>query len=89
MHIIGKASARKPSGTFIEINADGSIIERDTRQCCHCNRHWIVRPGSGAQRGFCYSCSTHVCGRPECMIFCNPFEKQLDQYEKGIIKVLR
>lgn len=77
-------SARKPKGYAIWSFPDKAPIERETLQCCHCGRHWIVVPGSGRKRGFCTKCMQVTCGHAKCDP-CVPVEKQLDMIEKGKI----
>ena len=69
------------------IALDGKCVA-DTLQCCHCNKHFIVEKGSGNRRGFCMHCMGPTCGDYLCDT-CIPFEKKLDLFEKGKIKVLR
>lgn len=64
-------------------NEDGAILIGDqqvasTRQCKHCGSHEVCVPGSGKERGVCLKCGGFVCGRPECMTACIPFEAWLD-----------
>lgn len=80
-------TARKVGGVIISTDLDGNSHEQDTMQCCHCNNHWVVQPGSGTIRGFCTLCNARHCGSPGCME-CLPFEKRMDMYEKGLIKFL-
>lgn len=77
----------RPDGYTIQ-ETGGKPIEADTLQCRHCGRHWIVKPGSGAKRGWCLKCSGPLCGRRDCMTECLPFEKRLELYENGEIAVL-
>lgn len=79
---------RKVNGTVIITGEFGAPVERDTKQCCHCGKHWIVKPGSGTIRGFCPQCNDHVCGDPMCTSACYPYEKRLEDYEKGKLLVL-
>ena len=61
---------------------DGTkLFEGDLRQCCHCQKIWTYKPGSGILRGFCQKCNGHVCGKHTCMTFCYPAEQQLDDLE--------
>lgn len=53
----------------------------DTLMCVHCQKHWIVRPGSGAKRGFCFNCDGVTCGKKMCEENCTPFEKAIEQIE--------
>lgn len=68
-------------GYTIITGPDG-VLERDTLQCCHCNRHYTVRPGSGKRRGWCTLCGSTTCGAAACLP-CVPFEKKLDQIERS------
>ena len=74
-------SVRRPAG-YVEItdpiagNQGG-----DTLQCDHCQKHWIVQPGSGMKRGFCLKCNGPTCGKQRCETRCVPFEKELEQIE--------
>lgn len=47
------------------IALDGKVVAQ-TLSCCHCQAHWVVRPGSGAVRGFCQKCMAPTCGDPAC-----------------------
>lgn len=55
-----------------------------TQQCCHCGNHF--RPMKKF-RAFCRNCMQPTCGNPMCDV-CIPFLAKLEQYEKGIIKVI-
>lgn len=77
-------SERKPSGAII---VEGMHVA-DTLKCVHCGHVWIPIKGSGRVRGWCNSCGGVTCGRAECNA-CYPFEKKLDDYEKGKLKELR
>lgn len=78
----------KPHGTIIITDPDApQEIHRDTLQCCHCQRIWVVEPGSGKQRGFCLKCNQVTCGSKECGE-CVPFEKKIELYEAGKIRIL-
>lgn len=68
-------AASKPSGGIL---VDGQHVA-DTVQCVHCNAHFVMRKGSGVERGWCRNCNGMVCGR-KCAK-CVPFEKKLDQAE--------
>lgn len=82
MHILKHISTR-PKGYTFETTLDGQLIEHDTRQCCHCGKHWQIKPGSGEVRGFCRKCKQYTCGKPTCDS-CRPQEQQLEEMEKGI-----
>jgi len=66
-------------GYLIGVGEFGTV-ERDTLQCCHCNKHYIVQPGSGKRRGWCFNCASTTCGEEGC-IPCIPFEKKLEAFE--------
>ena len=55
----------------------------ETLQCVHCGMHWDRIPGSGIQRGFCLKCHGVLCGKPQCMSECKPFEQWLEEVERG------
>ena len=67
-------------GYLIITSPDGTL-EADTLQCVHCNKHYIVKPGSGKRRGWCTLCSGTTCGSNLCNT-CIPFEKKLDEFER-------
>lgn len=78
--LLGRGDAHsvlRPHGHII-IVGDGPVIEADTLQCVHCGGHFIVRPGSGRQRGFCMRCNGVTCGHESCNA-CNPFQKLVDE----------
>lgn len=63
----------KGTGGYIRVdNPEGPPLERDTMQCVHCEKHWIVEPGSGKHRGWCLKCNGPVCGAHFCMTTCRP-----------------
>lgn len=78
---------RKPKGYIIETDIYGCVNEADTNQCCHCGNHFRIIKGSGKKRGFCLKCMQTTCGKLKCDI-CYPFEKKLEEYEKGKRKIL-
>lgn len=83
-----KHSARKPDGCSIITDPSMSCaVHQDTVQCCHCDAHYAVDPGSGSTRGFCMSCMAPTCGGDACCT-CIPFEKKLAMYERGDIASL-
>lgn len=75
----------KEHGTAIytAIEAD-RVTEFRTLQCCHCGRHWMVIPGSGAKRGYCTRCGDVTCG-PDCLLAnkCVPQDLMLSNLEAG------
>ena len=66
---------------YLLITGPEGTTERDGLQCCHCNAHYVVRPGSGKARGWCLMCSAPTCGKPGC-VPCIPFEKKLEAFER-------
>ncbi len=54
-----------------------------TKQCCHCGKHFMMIKGSGKLRGFCLKCRKITCGCVECCT-CVPYEKQIENLEKGL-----
>lgn len=77
------STAGRPAGHTEITWDDGRKVEGDTLQCAHCGQHWIVRPGSGRQRGWCLKCSGPLCGKQGCLERCYPMEKRLDDAEAG------
>ena len=55
----------------------GQEARGDMLQCVHGGEHWVVRPGSGITRGFCFNCNGPTCGSPKCDQ-CLPFEKAME-----------
>lgn len=55
----------------------------DTLQCAHCGAHWVPIPGSGRARGFCLSCDGVTCGQRPCETRCVPYEKMIEDAERG------
>ncbi len=74
---------RKPSGTII---IDGQEVAH-TKQCPHCQAHFVSRKGSGKLRGFCTKCMAVTCGKPSCHT-CIPFEKQIEAMERGKLLIV-
>lgn len=79
-------SALRPHGTLIITDVDGREFQSDTLRCCHCQKVWVVKHGSGRIRGFCPKCSAPTCGAPGCHE-CQPWEKQMEAIEAGKIIV--
>jgi len=69
----GHQTVRRAAGHITIVDPERPTIEHDTLQCMHCQRHWIVRPGSGRQRGWCLKCNGPLCGVEQCMKECVPF----------------
>ena len=50
-----------------ELNPSGTILINNrevahTKQCCHCQRHFVSVKGSGKIRGFCNGCDNTIQG---------------------------
>ncbi len=61
--------------------ADKPLLETKTLQCVHCGGHWVPRPGSGIQRGWCSRCNGPICGAG--CVDCVPTEQLLENIEHG------
>lgn len=74
---------RRPGGYLQIINADGSMVERDSFTCCHCQRVVFVAPKAAPADcgGWCFRCGKPQC--PSCVADgrCTPFEKRLERAE--------
>src|SRR5437764_286195 len=68
----------KPSGHIL---IDGQEVAQ-TKQCCHCNVHFVSIKGSGKIRGYCTLCKSITCGAPACDPHV-PFEAKLDFIDGG------
>lgn len=66
---------------YMDPGKDRPLLTEATAQCCHCSRHFVIRPGSGRIRGFCQNCNGLVCG-PGC-VACVPTEVLLENIEQG------
>jgi hypothetical protein len=75
---------RNPHGHGSFTMPNGEVKEVDTLQCPHCNAHFVYQKGSGVKRHYCTRCMSMTCGAQGC-IECTPFEKQLEEIEKGIL----
>lgn len=68
--ITTKIEGRKPNGYLVTGDGEGRRIEKETRQCVHCQFTWIYDPHAEARarnvRGFCTTCFGFTCERPEC-----------------------
>ena len=56
--------------------------QAETRSCVHCQRNWIIQPGSGIHRGYCMSCDGLTCGKFLCETRCIPVEKWAEEEER-------
>jgi hypothetical protein len=74
-------SVRRPAGYVETTDPVAGNQGGETLMCVHCQKHWIVQPGSGMQRGFCLNCDGPTCGKQHCEEHCVPFEKAIEQAE--------
>lgn len=66
------------------IALDGKVVG-ETKQCCHCDSHFVYRKGSGRIRHFCPKCHQSTCGRPMCHPdFCYSWKRQMDDIEAAV-----
>lgn len=61
----------------------GPEQQHDVVQCCHCQRVWVYRRGSGVRRGWCMGCNGITCGSHACDV-CVPFQQLLDNLAAGM-----
>ena len=81
MHLL-KRIDRRALGEFIIVSPGELDDGGQTMMCPHCQMHFVVEPGSGHARGWCYKCSGVTCGKEACEGGCNPWERQIEQIEK-------
>jgi len=75
MHLL-KHTTRKPKSIItIDDPEFNQQIQMETKCCCHCRQHWVLKPGSGVTRGYCFKCGDVTCGRKACGT-CVPYEKK-------------
>ena len=70
----------KPSGYVI---LDGQEVGH-TKQCIHCNKHFLSVKGSGTIRGYFMTCLQFTCGSPACDT-CIPYEAKMEVVEGNIL----
>ena len=80
---------RKPSGAVILFGPDG-VTDGETLMCSHCQMHWVIRPGSGTERGWCWRCAGPLCGKKACMSRCIPWEMAIEAMEsrRGLARMM-
>ncbi len=67
---------------YIQISEpDKPMVEQETLQCVHCQKHWVVQPGSGIRRGWCFRCMGPSCGKQNCETKCVPAERMIEEIE--------
>ena len=83
-------AVRRPAGWSERTGVNGEVVHGDMLQCCHCQFTWIVQEGSERMRGWCFRCANskrgtgHLCGKPECMRECIPWELRVENVEAGL-----
>jgi len=75
------SGGRKAKGYLLVTEPDQPDIERETLQCAHCQKHWMIKPGSGIQRGWCFRCQGPTCGKRNCETKCVPAERMIEEIE--------
>ena len=81
---IGEGTKLKGLLLFTPEDSD-KVVEQHTITCCHGAHVFIIRPGSGKERGWCFMCNASTCGRKECdsaLNGCIPFEKKIEAKER-------
>jgi len=58
-------TSRRAKGVVVVTDETGEH-QHETMCCVHCRHHWIIQPGSGKMRGFCYNCGGPTCGQHKC-----------------------
>lgn len=79
----------KVAGHILITNEFGPPVEAQTRQCPHCQAHFVSQAGSGKQRSWCHNCAAVTCGGKACVQRCYPFEKQLEDIERRATRAMR
>ena len=66
----------------VTVTEDGAVtFEGETLRCTHCQAQWILRPGSGIERGWCFRCQGPLCGKDACAARCRHWERELEEIE--------
>jgi hypothetical protein len=81
VEVIGPPPLGHYAGSSAEQRPENAAETGDTLMCVHCQKHSIIRPGSGTKRGFCFNCDGVTCGKQACEESCVPFEKAIEQTE--------
>ena len=83
MLVTPKHIQRRPAsyllGDYVDVNRKD---EYDMVMCRHCGMHFVERPGSEIQRGWCYNCAGKLCGKPGCMTRCEHFMRKIEAHEQ-------
>jgi len=85
MNYIKERSKGKGTLLFTTDTERAPSDEWFTITCPHHNGIFIVKPGSGVERGWCHMCNAPTCGATACSTAlngCIPFERKLERYER-------
>jgi hypothetical protein len=64
---MGRWSDRRAQGHAFHVkDGDRVVREEDWMMCVHCDRGWLVQPGSGTHRGWCFDCKGPLCLETPC-----------------------
>jgi hypothetical protein len=69
----------------------GTVLERDVKQCSHCQRDVLLEPLRTRARGYCPKCDGYVCDGCEAIRVasggaCVPFAARLEQAQATLAK---
>ena len=81
MHLLKYTGGSNLSGYSFLTEPGKATDEGETLSCSHCQYTWIVKPGSGNKRGWCFKCNKPVCGKMLCNKRCEPWEKHMEIVE--------
>ena len=56
----------------------GTIVEADVWTCPHCNCGVLPNPRRERPSHVCLKCNARTCGRPGCVLECNPIAESID-----------
>jgi hypothetical protein len=69
----------------------GEVLERDIKQCSHCQRGVVLEPNRVRSRGYCPKCDHYVCDQCEAIRAktgdCVPMVKVIDRAFDNAIKL--
>lgn len=85
MTMLRYSGGKRTSGYVLITDPDaphGLVEEGETLSCAHCQAIWVVKPGSGTKRGWCFNCNAALCGKGQCLSACVPFEKAIELMER-------
>ena len=72
-------TSRRASGELTMLGEDAAVSS-ETMSCVHHQGvQWLIQPGSGRERGWCFKCNGPTCRPRET---CLPWERQFEQMER-------